>query len=126
MVPVTFGLTALVRLNNEPIVTMIKRNNLYLIERLPLAVVMSAFIIGSAAYVSTGDFHRIASYQGLAEICAFSMMIIAGSFMLMGKRIRVRIDSPMKSQIIYLPLWTLSLVGAGLAGLGFLVAGSLG
>lgn|GEM_PF-3628359 len=126
MLPVTFGVPALVRLNNEPIVTMIKRDNLYLIERLPLVVVMLAFIVGSVGYVSSGAIHRIASYQGLVEICAVSMMVIAGSFMFMGKRIRIPANSPLKSDIVFLPFWTLSLAGAGLAALGFIVAGTMG
>jgi Na+/pantothenate symporter len=120
-IPVSIGLPAIVMRKRSHVVNMVDEGSLELVRRIPYAVVFVALVVANLAYVGAGPFAGLRSGFGYAMIADATLLILAFSMLIIGKRKRIDNERLREAHVVFLPEWTYAMLLCVLASLGLLL-----
>jgi hypothetical protein len=117
-VPVSIGIPTIVMRKRSHVVNMVEEGRLELIRRIPYVLVFAALVIANLAYVGSGPFVGLRNRFGYGIIADTTLLILAVSVLIIGKRKRLDSGHLVASGVIFLPEWTYAMLLCAFVGLG--------
>jgi hypothetical protein len=120
-IPVSIGIPAIVMRKRSQVVNMVDERRLELVRRIPYIVVFVALVVANLAYVGAGPFAGLRNGFGYAMIADATLLVLALSLLIIGKRKRLDKGRLAEAGIVFLPEWTCAMLLCVLAGVGLLL-----
>jgi hypothetical protein len=120
-IPVSTGIPALVMRKRSHVVNMVDEGRIELVRRIPYGVVFVAMVIANLAYVGSGPFAGLGNHLGYAFIANGTVLVLAATMLIIGRRVRVDRERMVEAGVVFLPEWTYAMLLSALAGLIFLL-----